>query len=85
MESKRDKLLCQLEEAKALKTNIDKRSDAMSALLVKYFNDEEIAEYEYFVRTKSKLLIDSREMAEKIQNSEHQLSALKDALKDEKY
>lgn len=79
MESKRDKLISQLEEAKALKQNIDKRSYAVSALLAKHFTAEEIAEYEYFVHMKSKLLIDSREIAEKIQMNELQLTALKDA------
>jgi hypothetical protein len=52
---------------------------------VKYFTDEEVAEYEFFVHMKSKLLIDCREISEKIQNGEHQLSALKDAIKDEKH
>ena len=68
-----------------MKTNIDKRSSAVSALLVKYFNEEEMAEYEYFVHMKSKLLVDGREISEKIQNGEHQMSALRDAVKDEKH
>lgn len=74
-----------MEEAKALKANIDKRSGAVSAFLVKYFTDEEIAEYEYFVHMKSKLLIDCRDIAEKIQNSEQQLNALKEIVDEEKY
>ncbi len=66
-----------------LKKNIDRRSCAVSGILVKHFSDEEIAEYEYFVHMKSKLLIESREISEKIQNGERQLNALKDAAADE--
>ncbi|XP_063986604.1 protein Shroom isoform X2 [Diachasmimorpha longicaudata] len=80
LESKRDKLLEQLEEAKTLKVNIDKRSSNVSAILSKYLNDEEFADYQHFINMKTKLIVDSRELQDKVKLGEEQLSALKDAI-----
>ncbi|XP_015122984.1 uncharacterized protein LOC107045283 [Diachasma alloeum] len=80
LESKRDKLLEQLEEAKTLKINIDKRSSNVSAILAKYLNDEEFADYQHFINMKTKLIMDSRELQDKVKLGEEQLSALKEAI-----
>ncbi|XP_011315204.1 uncharacterized protein Shrm isoform X2 [Fopius arisanus] len=80
LESKRDKLLEQLEEAKILKINIDKRSSNVSAILSKYLNDEEFADYQHFINMKTKLIMDSRELQDKVKLGEEQLSALKEAI-----
>lgn len=80
LEGKRDKLQAQLEEAKELKRNIDRRSDSMSAMLYKYLTAEEYADYDHFINMKAKLLIDSREIADKIQLGEEQLAALRETL-----
>ena len=80
MESKRDKLREQLEEAKKLKENIDRRSVYVSNILYKYFNAEEYADYDHFINMKAKLIMDSREIADKIKLGEEQLAALKETL-----
>ncbi|KAL1130816.1 hypothetical protein AAG570_012057 [Ranatra chinensis] len=80
LESKRDKLLEQLNEAKQLKANIDKRSESVSSMLYNYLTGEEYTDYDHFINMKSKLLVDSREIAEKIQLGEEQLAALKETL-----
>lgn len=80
MESKRDKLLDQLEEAKILKINIDKRSANVSAILSKYLTDDEFADYQHFINMKTKLIMDSRELQDKVKLGEEQLSALKEAI-----
>lgn len=80
LEGKRDKLQAQLEEAKELKRNIDRRSDSVSAMLYKYLTAEEYADYDHFINMKAKLLIDSREIADKIQLGEEQLAALRETL-----
>lgn len=80
LESKRDKLREQLEEAKKLKENIDRRSVCVSNILYKYFNDEEYADYDHFINMKAKLIMDSREIADKIKLGEEQLAALKETL-----
>ncbi|CAH0765613.1 unnamed protein product [Bemisia tabaci] len=82
LEEKRDKLLGQLEEAKLLKENIDKRSTSVSAMLYRYLSAEEYADYDHFINMKAKLLIDSREINDKIQLGEEQLLALKETLNE---
>ncbi|XP_063244622.1 uncharacterized protein LOC134545119 [Bacillus rossius redtenbacheri] len=80
LESKRDKLKEQLDEAKKLKENIDRRSVHVSKILYKYFNEEEYADYDHFINMKAKLIMDSREIADKIKLGEEQLAALKETL-----
>lgn len=80
MESKRDKLLDQLEEAKKLKECIDKRSVNVSNILYKYLNSEEYADYDHFINMKAKLIMDSKEINDKIKLGEEQLGALKETL-----
>ncbi|CAH1390029.1 unnamed protein product [Nezara viridula] len=80
LEEKRDKLLAQLNEAKQLKSNIDQRSGSVSSMLYNYLTGEEYTDYDHFINMKSKLLVDSREIAEKIQLGEEQLAALKETL-----
>lgn len=80
LESKRDKLLEQLEEAKKLKECIDRRSVNVSAILYKYLNSEEYTDYDHFINMKAKLIMDSKEIADKIKLGEEQLLALKETL-----
>ncbi|XP_065160761.1 protein Shroom isoform X2 [Atheta coriaria] len=80
LETKRNKLLDQLEEAKKLKECIDKRSLSVSTILNKYLSSEEYADYDHFINMKAKLLMDSKEIADKIKLGEEQLTALKETL-----
>ncbi|XP_008208251.1 protein Shroom [Nasonia vitripennis] len=80
LESKRDKLMDQLEEAKILKGNIDRRSVNVSAILSKYLSDEEFADYQHFINMKAKLIVDGREIQDKVKLGEEQLAALKEAI-----
>lgn len=79
-EGKRDKLQEQLAEAKQLKENIDKRSDSVAKTLGKYLNADEYADYVHFIRMKAKLIVDLREIADKISLGEEQLAALKETI-----
>jgi protein Shroom len=78
LENKRDKLLEQLEEAKSLKKDIDRRGLNLSKVLEKSLTADEYADYEYFINMKAKLIVDSREIADKIKLGEEQLNALKE-------
>ncbi|KAJ8969204.1 hypothetical protein NQ317_012667 [Molorchus minor] len=80
LEAKRDKLLEQLEEAKKLKECIDRRSVSVSNILYKYLNSEEYADYDHFINMKAKLIMDSKEISDKIKLGEEQLIALKETL-----
>nr|CAG4638686.1 EOG090X0BVS [Cyclestheria hislopi] len=80
LEGKRDKLIEQLEEAKRLKENIDRRSRQVSNLLTKYLSEDEFTDYTHFVTMKAKLVMDQREIDDKIKLGEEQLAALKETL-----
>ncbi len=76
LNSKREKLQDQLDEAKKLKENIEQRNKVVSAMLKKYLNDEEFERYEHFVSQKSKVIMDLREISDKIALFEDQLKGL---------
>lgn len=78
LEDKRSQLVQQLEDAKELKKNIDKRSSSLTSLLRKYFNDHELNDYQQFIQTKCKLLIYNRNLTDKIFYLEQQVNALKE-------
>jgi len=74
--SKRDKLCEQLEEARKLKLNIDRRSEQVNVLLRSYLSEDELADYQHFIQMKAKLIMDAREIDDKLRLGEEQLSAL---------
>ncbi|TRY73430.1 hypothetical protein TCAL_15764 [Tigriopus californicus] len=80
LEGKRKKLAEQLDEAKRLKEKIDRRSATVSSFLHQYLNEEQYADYDHFVKMKAKLIMDSREIGDKIKLGEEQIKALKDSL-----
>jgi len=77
---KRDKLEAQLAEAKQLKASIDQRSVSVSSLLSGCLSSNDFADYQHFINMKAKLIVDARELADKISLGEEQLSALKETL-----
>ncbi|XP_013773349.1 uncharacterized protein LOC106458385 isoform X2 [Limulus polyphemus] len=77
LKSKCEKLSSQYEEARRLKESIDKRSQQVAKFLQQYLSGDEYADYEHFIKMKSKLLIDAREIDEKIKLGEEQLAALR--------
>ncbi|XP_017022380.1 protein Shroom isoform X3 [Drosophila kikkawai] len=80
LESKRDLLYEQLEEAQRLKADIDRRGTSIAGLLGKNLSADLCADYDYFINMKAKLIADARDLAERIKGSEEQLEALGDAL-----
>ena len=79
MKSKKEKLEEQLTEAKALKTSIDRRSVTMSGMLQKYLSVDEFQEFQCFIRMKCQLIVDNRQLQERIAVSEEQLQAIKNS------
>lgn len=80
MEGKRSRLLEQLDEAKRLKIDIDRRSKIIAQILEKQLTPDEYADYDYFINSKAKLIVDLREVTDRIQFTEDQLNALKETL-----
>lgn len=81
LEDKKAKLEDQLNEAKRLKESIDLRSVTVSRFLHKYLPDETYEDYEHFVKMKAKLIMDSREISDKIKLGEEQIQALKESIR----
>ena len=73
---KRDKLADQLEEAKKLKLNIDKRSSTVLSMLRKYLSDQVLADYDKFIKTKARLIMETRQLNDKVAQSEEQKTIL---------
>ena len=74
--TKRTKLLDQLEEAKVLKKRIDRRGEGVGKGLGEKLGEEKRTEYLMFLRTKERLVIERREVEEKLRLSRDQLRAL---------
>lgn len=80
LESKRTKLLEQLDEAKRLKIDIDRRGKNIAQILEKCLSPDEFADYDYFINSKAKLIVDLRELADRIELIEEKSNALKETL-----
>ena len=74
--SKRGKLQDQLNEAKFLQDNSQKRSGVVSSYLQKYFSPSEFEDFERFLDRKSKNIMEIRELSDKIALSEEQMRVL---------
>ena len=79
---KRERLQTKHTEAKQLKEHIDKRSDTVSAFLRQSLSGEELNDYAYFVKMKSKLTIELQELEDKITLGQEQIEELKKSIPD---
>ncbi|KFQ24081.1 Protein Shroom2, partial [Merops nubicus] len=80
-EEQKQKLLTQQhEDAKELKENLDRRERIVFDILANYLSEENLADYEHFVKMKSALIIEQRELEDKIKLGEEQLKCLTDSL-----
>ncbi|XP_051985999.1 protein Shroom2-like isoform X3 [Xyrauchen texanus] len=77
---KRKLLICQHEDAKELKENLDRRERVVYEILASYLPEESMADYEHFVKMKSALIIEQRKLEDKIKLGEEQLNCLMDSL-----
>ncbi|XP_033864114.3 protein Shroom2-like isoform X1 [Acipenser ruthenus] len=77
---KRKLLIRQHEDAKELKENLDRRERVVFDILASYLNEENLADYEHFVKMKSALIIEQRKLEDKIKLGEEQLKGLTDSL-----
>ncbi|KAK3533058.1 hypothetical protein QTP70_006591 [Hemibagrus guttatus] len=77
---KRKLLICQHEDAKELKENLDRRERLVYEILASYLSEERLADYQHFVKMKSALIIEQRKLEDRIKLGEEQLKCLKDSL-----
>ncbi|XP_041500703.1 protein Shroom2-like isoform X2 [Microtus oregoni] len=74
----------QHEDAKELKENLDRCERIVFDILANYLSEENLADYEHFVKMKSALIIEKRELEDKIHLGEEQLKCLFDSLQPER-
>lgn len=80
LDGKRARLLEQLDEAKRLKIDIDRRGKIVANILEKHLTIAEYADYDFYINMKAKLIVDQREVTDKIKLGEEQLNALKETI-----
>ncbi|KAE8631229.1 hypothetical protein XENTR_v10001117 [Xenopus tropicalis] len=79
--NEKKKQLCgQHEDACELKENLDRREKLVMDILGNYLTGEQFADYQHFVKMKAALLIEQRELDDKIKLGQEQLRCLKESL-----
>ncbi|CAF0900736.1 unnamed protein product [Didymodactylos carnosus] len=73
---RRDEMQLKYDEARTLKDGIDRRSRLVCDILRKYLNDEQYADYDYYIKMKSTLHMDLKDIEEQIQLIEKQIQLL---------
>uniref|UniRef100_A0A8C4VT85 Shroom family member 3 n=1 Tax=Gopherus evgoodei TaxID=1825980 RepID=A0A8C4VT85_9SAUR len=73
---KRKLLAGQHEDARELKENLDRRERVVLDILGNYLSEDQLQEYQHFVKMKSALLIEQRELDDKIKLGQEQLKCL---------
>jgi len=76
--SKKEKLVDQLEEAKKLRMNIDKKSVAVGKILQKYLTQDQFADYKTYICNKTRLNIQTRLTNDRMAAANEQLKAVQD-------
>ncbi|KAM6381781.1 LOW QUALITY PROTEIN: protein Shroom4 [Pluvialis apricaria] len=73
-------LAAQLEDAKELKEHVGRREEAVGAMVARYLPAEHVQDYQHFVKMKSALIAEQRELEEKIKLGQEQLRCLRESL-----
>ncbi|XP_024918067.1 protein Shroom4 isoform X4 [Cynoglossus semilaevis] len=77
---KKRQLMHQLSEAQELKDHVDSREQAVSRVLAQSLSPEQHRDYIHFVKMKAALLVEQRQLDDKIRLGEEQLRALRESL-----
>ncbi|KAM7377033.1 hypothetical protein PAMA_013696 [Pampus argenteus] len=77
---KKRQLMRQLSEAQDLKDHVDRREQAVSRVLARCLSPEHHRDYSHFVKMKAALLVEQRQLEDKIRLGEEQLRGLRESL-----
>lgn len=77
---KKRQLMRQLSEAQDLKDHVDRREQAVSRVLSRCLSPEQHRDYSHFVKMKAALLVEQRQLEDKIRLGEEQLRGLRESL-----
>nr|XP_015801852.2 protein Shroom4 isoform X2 [Nothobranchius furzeri] len=77
---KKHQLLRQLSEAQDLKDHVDRREQVVSRVLARCFTPEQHRDYCHYVKMKAALLVEQKQLEDKIRLGEEQLRGLRESL-----
>ncbi|XP_052006707.1 protein Shroom4-like isoform X3 [Xyrauchen texanus] len=77
---KKKQLLVQMGEAQELKEHVDRREQAVGIVLCRCLTPEQMRDYGHFVKMKAALLVEQRQLDDKIRLGEEQLRGLRESL-----
>lgn len=77
---KKKQLTGQLADAKELKEHVERREKLVFGIVSHYLPKDQLQDYQHFVKMKSALIIEQRELEEKIKLGQEQLKCLKESL-----
>ncbi|XP_036906890.1 protein Shroom3 isoform X2 [Sturnira hondurensis] len=80
LNEKRKVLAGQHEDARELKENLDRRERVVLDILANYLSEEQLQDYQHFVKMKSTLLIEQRMLDDKIKLGQEQVRCLLESL-----
>lgn len=80
LSEKRKVLAGQHEDARELKENLDRRERVVLDILANYLSEEQLQDYQHFVKMKSTLLIEQRKLDDKIKLGQEQVKCLLESL-----
>ncbi|XP_062964593.1 protein Shroom3 [Cynocephalus volans] len=80
LNEKRKILAGQHEDARELKENLDRREQVVLGILANYLSEEQLQDYQHFVKMKSTLLIEQRKLDDKIKLGQEQVKCLLESL-----
>ncbi|XP_048640772.1 protein Shroom3 isoform X1 [Marmota marmota marmota] len=80
LNEKRKMLAGQHEDARELKENLDRRERVVLDILANYLSEEQLQDYQHFVKMKSTLLIEQRKLDDKIKLGQEQVKCLLESL-----
>ncbi|XP_067379517.1 protein Shroom4 isoform X4 [Channa argus] len=80
LQEKKHQLMRQLSEAQDLKDHVDRREQAVSRVLARCLSPEQHRDYSHFVKMKAALLVEQRQLEDKIRLGEEQLRGLRESL-----
>ncbi|TRY87644.1 hypothetical protein DNTS_013601 [Danionella cerebrum] len=77
---KKKQLLVQMSEAQELKEHVDRREQAVGRVLSCCLTPEQMRDYAHFIKMKAALLVEQRQLDDKIRLGEEQLRGLRESL-----
>ncbi|XP_018432453.1 PREDICTED: protein Shroom4 [Nanorana parkeri] len=77
---KKKQLTDQLEDAQELKAHVTRREQLVLQAVSKYLNEDQLQDYQHYVKMTSALIVEQRELEDKIRLGEEQLRCLRESL-----